>query len=52
MSSKQSTVDFILEQISGAGEISAKKMFGEYALYSRSSRFSAANLEIWNQQAA
>ena len=33
MSSKQSTVDFILEQISGAGDISAKKMFGEYALY-------------------
>lgn len=33
MSSKQSTVDFILEQTSGAGKISAKKMFGEYAVY-------------------
>ena len=33
MSSKKSAVDFILEQISNAGSISAKKMFGEYALY-------------------
>lgn len=33
MASKQSTVDFILEQTSGAGKISAKKMFGEYAVY-------------------
>ncbi len=33
MPSKQSTVDFILEQISRAGLVSAKKMFGEYALY-------------------
>ncbi len=33
MSSKQTLVDFILDQISGAGSVSAKKMFGEYALY-------------------
>ena len=33
MASRQSTVDFILEQIAGAGAVSAKKMFGEYGLY-------------------
>ena len=33
MASQQSTVDFILEQIAGAGEVSARKMFGEYTLY-------------------
>jgi len=33
MSSKQSLVDFILDQIAEAGSVSAKKMFGEYALY-------------------
>lgn len=33
MSSKQSTVDFILEQIAQAGVIFAKKMFGEYGIY-------------------
>jgi DNA transformation protein len=33
MASRQSTVDFILEQINEAGSVSAKKMFGEYALY-------------------
>ena len=33
MSSKQSTVDFLLEQMAQAGAISSKKMFGEYALY-------------------
>jgi DNA transformation protein len=33
MSSKQSTIDFILEQIAGAGAVSAKKMFGEYGIY-------------------
>src|SRR3989339_2032606 len=33
MSSKQSTIDFILDQIQGAGEVRARKMFGEYALY-------------------
>lgn len=33
MSSRQSTVDFILDQVADAGRVSAKKMFGEYALY-------------------
>ena len=33
MSSKQSTVDFILDQLAGAGAVSAKKMFGEYGIY-------------------
>jgi TfoX/Sxy family transcriptional regulator of competence genes len=33
MASRQSTVDFILDQIAEAGSVSAKKMFGEYALY-------------------
>ncbi|MEZ7892607.1 MAG: TfoX/Sxy family protein [Candidatus Wallbacteria bacterium] len=33
MSSDKSFVDFITDQISNAGTISSKKMFGEYALY-------------------
>ncbi|MCX7091768.1 MAG: TfoX/Sxy family protein [Legionellales bacterium] len=33
MSKKQSTVDFILEQLEGVGILAAKKMFGEYGLY-------------------
>ncbi|VEG90940.1 TfoX/Sxy family protein [Legionella spiritensis] len=33
MSSAQNIVDFILEQIMDAGTVSAKKMFGEYAIY-------------------
>jgi DNA transformation protein len=33
MASRQSTADFILEQIAEAGAVSAKKMFGEYAVY-------------------
>ena len=33
MATQQSTVDFILEQIAGAGGVSAKKMFGEYGVY-------------------
>lgn len=33
MASKQSTVDFILEQLTEAGDVSAKKMFGEYGIY-------------------
>lgn len=33
MASKQTTVDFILEQIAEAGVVTAKKMFGEYAIY-------------------
>lgn len=34
MASEQTFVDFIVDQIENAGEISAKKMFGEHALYS------------------
>lgn len=33
MATKQSTVDFILEQVASAGNVSARKMFGEYGLY-------------------
>lgn len=33
MASKQSTVDFLVEQLSQAGIIRARKMFGEYGLY-------------------
>ena len=33
MSSTQSTVDFIIAQMIGAGDISFKKMFGEYGIY-------------------
>ena len=33
MASKQSTVDFLLDQFAGAGAVSAKKMFGEYGVY-------------------
>jgi TfoX/Sxy family transcriptional regulator of competence genes len=33
MASTQKTVDYILEQIAGVGEVSARKMFGEYAVY-------------------
>ena len=33
MASRQKTVDFILEQIADAGDVSARKMFGEYAIY-------------------
>lgn len=33
MATTQSTIDYILEQIAEAGNVSAKKMFGEYCLY-------------------
>ena len=33
MASQQGTVDFLLDQMAGAGGVSAKKMFGEYGLY-------------------
>lgn len=33
MATKQSTVDFILDQLVSLGDVSARKMFGEYALY-------------------
>jgi TfoX/Sxy family transcriptional regulator of competence genes len=34
MSSDQGFVDFVVDQINEAGRITARKMFGEYALYS------------------
>jgi TfoX/Sxy family transcriptional regulator of competence genes len=33
MSSKQETVDLIVKQMAAAGEVSARKMFGEYGIY-------------------
>lgn len=33
MATKQSTVDFIIDQLATLPNISARKMFGEYALY-------------------
>lgn len=33
MASKQSTADYIVDQMAGAGVVSSKKMFGEYGLY-------------------
>jgi TfoX/Sxy family transcriptional regulator of competence genes len=35
MASDQEFVDFILDQLAGAGEVSAKKMFGEYGIFFR-----------------
>lgn len=34
MASKQEFVDFVIDQIENAGEITARKMFGEYGIYS------------------
>ncbi|MDX2249169.1 MAG: TfoX/Sxy family protein [Bacteroidia bacterium] len=34
MASDQNFVDFVVGQIQNAGEITAKKMFGEYGIYS------------------
>jgi TfoX/Sxy family transcriptional regulator of competence genes len=34
MASDQKFVEFVVEQIKNAGEITAKKMFGEYGIYS------------------
>src|SRR5829696_572633 len=34
MASDQNFLDFVLEQIKNAGEITAKSMFGEYGIYS------------------
>ena len=33
MATQQSTVDYILDQLASIEDISARKMFGEYALY-------------------
>jgi TfoX/Sxy family transcriptional regulator of competence genes len=33
VASKQRTVDFVVEQMSEANDVSSRKMFGEYAIY-------------------
>lgn len=33
MATKKSTIDYLLEQLADAGIVSARKMFGEYAIY-------------------
>lgn len=33
MASDQNFVEFVMEQIKNAGEVTAKKMFGEYGIY-------------------
>lgn len=33
MATTQETIDYILDQMSGGEQVSARKMFGEYALY-------------------
>lgn len=33
MATKKSTIDYLLEQLAEAGVVSARKMFGEYAIY-------------------
>jgi TfoX/Sxy family transcriptional regulator of competence genes len=33
MTTRQETIDFLLDQVAGAGWVDARKMFGEYALY-------------------
>ena len=35
MATKQSTTDYLLDQLSAVPDIRARKMFGEYALYCR-----------------
>ena len=35
MASKQANLDFVVDQMAGAGDVSARKMFGEYAIYLR-----------------
>jgi len=35
MASKQANLDFVLEQMADAGDVSARKMFGEYGIYCR-----------------
>lgn len=33
MGARQSTVDYLVDQMSGAGAVSGRKMFGEYGIY-------------------
>ena len=35
MASRQANVDFVIEQMADAGDVSARKMFGEYGIYCR-----------------
>jgi TfoX/Sxy family transcriptional regulator of competence genes len=35
MATKQTTIDLILSQLAAAGDVSAKKMFGDYGLFLR-----------------
>jgi DNA transformation protein len=35
VASDQATIDYLLEQMAGAGDVRARKMFGEYAVYCR-----------------
>ena len=39
MATNQEFVDFVLDQIENAGEITAKKMFGEYGIFSNGKIF-------------
>jgi TfoX/Sxy family transcriptional regulator of competence genes len=39
MASDQNFVDFVMEQIRNAGEVTAKKMFGEYGIYAEGKLF-------------
>lgn len=34
MSTQQNTIDYLLDQLSSASQMTSRKMFGEYALYS------------------
>ena len=33
MATKQSTTDYLVDQMSGAGDVRSRKMFGEYVIY-------------------
>lgn len=33
MATSKTTIDYLLDQLSGLGQVSAKKMFGEYCVY-------------------
>lgn len=39
MASDQAFVDFVIDQIDNAGDITGRKMFGEYAVYSNGKLF-------------
>jgi TfoX/Sxy family transcriptional regulator of competence genes len=39
MASDQNFVNFVIEQIKNAGDITAKKMFGEYGIYAEGKLF-------------